>query len=118
MLFSGGTGGGGGADGGFGGGGGAGFNGGGGGGGYSGGGGGSGGILNAAVFGGGGGGGGSYDADLIGGTEMAGFNSGNGEVTITFVPSTAAPEPGSIAVWSGLGAAAIAGYGWRRRRRQ
>jgi MYXO-CTERM domain-containing protein len=99
-------------NGGFGGGGGGGFEGGGGGGGYSGGGGGGGYPAGA------GGGGGSYlDASFTDQVLTGGYNSGDGEVEITFEPdSTSAPEPASIAVWGGLAVAALAGYGWRRRR--
>jgi hypothetical protein len=110
LLFSGGTGVGGASNGGFGGGGGGSY-GGGGGGGYSGGGGGSGESANFFNNGFGGGGGGSYlDPSFTNILETAGFNSGNGEVTIAEV----VPEPGTLALFIVVGAALLAGYRWRR----
>jgi uncharacterized repeat protein (TIGR03803 family) len=104
VLFSGGAGAGGIGNGGYGGGGGGGGYGGGGGGGYSGGGGGAG--DNA----GGGGGGGSYLASSFTHTlESAGYNSGNGEVSIALVP-----EPSTLALLA-AGAIGLVGYGCRRR---
>jgi hypothetical protein len=98
------------ANGGFGDGGGGGAEGGGGGGGYSGGGGGSG-------DGGTGGGGGSYLASSFTNTlETAGYNSGNGEVSIS--PVSATPEPGTLALAAiGLSTGAAC-FGWKRRRRR
>ncbi len=102
-------------NGGFGSGGGGGVNGGGGGGGgYSGGGGGGG------NFGGGGGGGGSYLDSSIHqyARRRPASMRGNGQVSITDIPSGGGvPEPASIAVWGGLGVAALGGYRWRRRDR-
>jgi hypothetical protein len=106
LLFSGG---GGEAGGGFGGGGGSGANAGGGAGGYSGGGGGGGGGQ-----GGGGGGGGSYlGLSFTNTRETAGYNSGNGEVSIALVEAT--PEPSTLALLI-VGAAGLLTFAWRKMR--